>query len=357
MPDNFGNKDYGDYFSAVERHIEKKSVPKKPTVCAPKKRKRVRLRPLAMVLPVAVIAIILIAVFGFSAKKAKPVKTEKLVKTETQTEKSPDYKAQKTAATVAPDEEIKSEAVIFIDTDKNTVVCSRNENMRLYPASTTKIMTALVACENIKDMNVKFCMTAEITDPLYRADATVAGFVPGEQVGMLDMLYGCILPSGADAAIGIAQTVSGSEEAFVKLMNKKVADLGLKDTHFTNVSGLHDEQHYTTAYDMAIIIRAAMDNPTCREVLSTYIYNTAQTEQHPDGIELFSTLFSYMYGTEPEIATIMGGKTGYTSEAGYCIASFGQSKTGNNFVCVCLKAPSKWPAMYDQINMYKKYSY
>ena len=160
-----------------------------------------------------------------------------------------------------------------------------------------------------------------------------------------------------DAFAQIANNnIAGSEEEFVKLMNKKADELGLKDTHFTNSSGLYDKDHYTTAEDMAVIIRAAMKNPLCREVLSTYQYTTAKTPQHPDGIELTSTLFSYMYGTEPEGADILGGKTGFVNESGYCIATFGKSDNGTEYVCVTLKGVSLWPTVYDQIDLYSRYA-
>ncbi len=173
---------------------------------------------------------------------------------------------------------------------------------------------------------------------------------------MTDMIYGAILPSGADATAGLAIKVAGSEAAFVKLMNKKADELGLKDTHFTNASGLFDKEHYTTPEDMAVIIRAAMQNELCKKVLSTYQYTTAPTPQNPNGIQLTSTLFSYMYGTEPEGSDILGGKTGFVNESGYCIASFGKSDNGTEYVCVTLKGQGLWPTVYDQINLYTKYA-
>ena len=140
-------------------------------------------------------------------------------------------------------------------------------------------------------------------------------------------------------------------------MNKKVKELGLKNTHFTNVTGLHNEQNYTTAYDMAIMLDAAMQNKLCKEILSTYQYTTAKTPQHPEGILLSNTIFEYMYGNEPGTATILGGKTGFVNESGYCIASFGScNENGNEYIVVTLGNSSRWPAFYGQIDLYKEFA-
>ena len=253
-------------------------------------------------------------------------------------------------------EGLSSKSVIFLDKETNEVLAERNSDKRVYPASTTKIMTMLVAIEHIKDFNDTFTMTYEITDPLFKEGATVAGFSSGEVINMYDLLYGTILPSGADAAIALAIKIAGSEKAFADLMNEKAKELELENTHFTNCTGLFDKKHYTTAEDMSVIIRAAMDNEICKKIMSTYKYTTSKTDKHPEGLPLENTIFKYMYGSEPGNATIIGGKTGFVNESGYCIASFGESKSGKEYVCVTLGAVSRWPAVYDQINLYAKYS-
>ena len=250
-----------------------------------------------------------------------------------------------------------AKTAIIINKETNTVVAERNAHKKAYPASTTKIMTLLVAAENLKNLNDTFTMSLEITDPLFVAEASVAGFLNGEQVTVRDLFYGTILPSGADAAMGLAIMTAGSEEEFVKLMNKKVKSLGLKNTHFANVTGLHSTENYTTAYDMAVMLDAAMQNDFCRQVLSTYQHTTEITTQHPEGILLSNTIFEYMYGTEPETATIVGGKTGFVNESGYCIASFGESnETGNEYIVVTLGNSSRWPAFHGQIDLYKEFA-
>lgn len=249
---------------------------------------------------------------------------------------------------------IESEYAVLLDVTNNTVIASRNSDTRIYPASLTKIMTLLVACEKITDTEQTFTMTYDIIAPLVNQDATRAGFSEGEAVKLIDLLYGAALPSGADATIGLAQAISGSEEAFVGLMNQKAQELGLKDTHFVNTSGLHDPDHYTTATDMAVILEFAIQNELCRKILAAYQYTTSPTPQHPQGILLESTMFSRMYGNEAENVVIEGGKTGYTNESGHCLASFA-TKNGNTYIAATFKGTGRYMPIYDAIDIYANY--
>lgn len=244
---------------------------------------------------------------------------------------------------------------ILIDVTNNTVLASKNPAERVYPASVTKIMTLLVGVEHIRDYTATVAMPYEILDDLFAQQATVAGFSAGEKVNMTDMLYGVILPSGADATWGVAYHVAGSEEAFVELMNQKAAAIGMKNTHFVNSSGLHDRNHYTTAEDMALLMREAMKNPLCRKVLGTYQYTTASTPEHPEGILLTSTMYSRMKGDEPEVATVLGGKTGYTAQAGHTMVSFAKGNNGHEYVFASMGGSNRWKATYDAIHIYAKY--
>lgn len=353
-------KDYSDYLSKLENSVkdEKKQTAKtvKPSQ---RKKSRRRLNPKAVFVLLCIILAVVIVVAVVSGPDSLPsIKGDNPVsdvkKEPQKTEVSP--LAKVTDKTVALGDNINSKAVAFIDNKTYTVVASKNENERCYPASTTKIMTLLLAVENLKDLDATFKMTYEITDPLWDAEATVAGFLSSEVITVKDMLYGTILPSGGDAAIGLAQMVSGSEEEFVKLMNKRAKALGLKNTNFTNCTGLYNKEHYTTPLDLAVILREAMKNDLCRKILTTQTYTSTKTPQHPTGITMNSTLFNYMYGTEPETAVIEGGKTGYVGQSGYCIATFGKSNSGNEYICVALNADARWPAVYDQFELYKSYA-
>ncbi len=373
MSEHFSGKDYGDYFSQLERQLEKDDSPKperrqepeRPVPVRVKTKTKRTLRPcvkrgLALFVIIGIVVAVISVITKVSQPKAGNVPDTSIPQS-ADTEKDDEPKAELfgkfTDNTQSIPADYESDHIYIVNLATNEVVAERRSTERAYPASTTKIMTLLVAVENIKDMSATFEMTYQITDPLFEEGATVAGFSAGEKINMTDLLYGVILPSGGDASIGLATHISGSEKEFVKLMNKKAKELGLKNTHFTNCTGLHDPDHYTTAEDLAVILRAAMQNMLCYEILSTYQHTTTPTKQHPEGLLLSSTLFEHMYGTEPEGADILGGKTGYVDESGNCIASFGQSEEDSTeYVCVTLNGHGRWPTYYDQINLYSAYA-
>ncbi len=366
MSEQFNNKDYGEYFSAIEKSLERKTDYINKSELMKKSSKNsfggvIKLRPWVCV--TALILVVTLVLIIAIPKKAKvddalqiPQQRTEDVVSNIKEEESVDFFAEYTQDTSSIGAEVVSKNIIVVNCDTDKVVASRDASVRCYPASTTKIMTILTAVDYITDYDKTFTFSFDITDPLYIAEATVAGFSNDEAINMTDLLYGAILPSGADATAGLALSIAGSEEEFAKLMNKKAKQLGLKNTNFTNSSGLYDPNHYTTAEEMAVIIRAAMQNELCRKILSTYQYTTAATPQHPDGIELTSTLFSHMYGTEPEGSDILGGKTGFVNESGYCIASFGKSDGGTEYVCVTLGGSGLWPTVYDQFELYEQYA-
>ncbi len=257
---------------------------------------------------------------------------------------------------------IDSEYGILIDLESNTVVASKNGDSKIYPASMTKIMTLVVAYEHLDDLDATYTFPAEIFDPLYQAGASVAGFKPGETVPYRDLLYGTILPSGADATVGLALAIAGSETGFAAMMNETAQRLGLGNTHFVTVSGLHDDNHYSTCHEMALILEYAISIPELRQILSTYKYTTTATAEHPEGIELRSTMYSRMEGTEAEGMYVQGGKTGYTQEARHCLATFAAPCTEENapytrprFILVTAFGWSEYKPVFDAINTYTKY--
>lgn len=378
MGDNFYSKDYGDYFAQLEKEVEIKNKieeeNKQNKNLSAKDYKMDRRRKMvlrakivrASVVLVALVLALTLVISIFSSDDTTQQKVEK--KISVKKEEKPSIYAKYTSKTdnmtklpnVADESAdykgIKSESGIFINLKTNEVIAAKNANRRAFPASTTKIMTLLVAVENITDYSQTFKMTYLITNPLHAQGATVAGYISGEVLTVDDLLYGTILPSGGDAAIGLAEMISGSEEEFVKLMNKKAKDLGLKNTNFKNCTGLYHEEHYTTAEDLAVILKEAIKNEKCREVLSTYEYTSSKTRQHPNGILMQSTLFRHVKGDEPDGADIIGGKTGYVGQSGYCIATFGKTEDGTEYICATLNAESKWPAFYDHINIFSHYT-
>lgn len=266
------------------------------------------------------------------------------------------YTASKTSQTRQVGDEILSEYAIFIDRDSQEVLAEKGGFTVINPASMTKILTVLVAAEHIKeeDLDDTIIMTPEITDYGYIHKCSAAGFVKGEEVSVRDLFYGTILPSGADAAVGLAVYVAGDQDSFVELMNEKLKELGLSDTaHFTNCVGVYDEDHYCSAYDMAMILEAALDNELCREILSTRIHTIPEKEEHPDGLEM-SNWFLRRIEDKEYGGKVLGGKTGYVEQSGSCAASFGEN-AGNNYICVTVKAGSPFQCVNDHALLYNEY--
>ena len=161
----------------------------------------------------------------------------------------------------------------------------------------------------------------------------MAGFRPGETATVRDLLYGALLPSGAECCEALAREVSGSEEAFVELMNQKAAELGMRSTHFCNPTGLHDPEHVSTVRDMARLLRAAMQNEGFRAILSAGRYAVPATDLHPEGFTMTSTFWAELGDVSLRRGQFLGGKTGYTSAAGLCLASAAQVK-GKRYILV-----------------------
>lgn len=268
------------------------------------------------------------------------------------------YSANTTAKTAQPGEAVISSNAVFIDVDTGDILSQRNYKQIISPASMTKILTVLVAAEHVtrEDLERKFTITLDITDYSYVHDCSNVGFSEGEQVTVKDLFYGTILPSGADAALGLATYVAGDQDAFVALMNEKLKELGLSDTaHFTNCVGLYDENHYCTVYDMAMILEAALDNELCREVLAAHTYTTSSTSEHPEGITI-SNWFLRRIEDKETGAEILCGKTGFVAQSGSCAASYGEDENGKGYICVTADSTSSWRCIYDQVALYSEFT-
>lgn len=218
-----------------------------------------------------------------------------------------------------------SKYAVLMDADTGEVLAEKNSKERIYPASMTKLMAALVAVERTEKWDVEVEIPQKIFARLYFDHASLAGFEPDEKVTPKDLLYGMLLPSGAECCTTYALWLAGEEEVFVEWMNEKAEELGMEGTHFMNTTGLHDENHYSTVEDMAVLLHQCLQNETLRLALSTPSYQTTPTAQHPQGLTLESTLFQAL---EDQMvlsdAGLLGGKTGYTSQAGLCLASFAE---------------------------------
>lgn len=268
------------------------------------------------------------------------------------------YSAKDNSQTTGLPSDVVSSYGIIIDLGDDTILAQRNPRERISPASMTKILTALVACENLteEDLDKKMTITLEFTDYSYRNDLSAVGFAENEEVTVRDLLYGTILPSGGDAAIALATYIAGSEEAFVEMMNERLKELQLSDsTHFTNVAGMYDEQHYSTVYDMAMIMHAAIDNKLCREVLKAHTYTTSSTEQHPDGITVSNWFLRRIEDKDCGL-TVECAKTGFVVQSRNCAASFADDADGHGYICVTADSTSGWRCIYDHVSIYSAFS-
>ncbi len=265
------------------------------------------------------------------------------------------YTAKESDSTVAVPGEVVSSHALLIDLSTNEFVAQRDPYSRISPASMTKILTLLVAAEHVENLDDTFTITFDITDFSYTNDCSNVGFEDGETVTVRDLMYGTILPSGADAAVGLATYVAGSQEEFVKLMNEKIEQLGLSETaHFTNCVGIYDENLYCTTYDMAMILDAAIHNDLCREVLSAHTYTTTATSQHPEGL-ILSNWFLRRIEDKDCGGTVLCAKTGYVVQSGNCAASYGEDAEGNGYICVTADSSSSWRCIYDHVAIYKQF--
>ena len=273
----------------------------------------------------------------------------------TEEETKAPFVTQTTVDTKAVSSEVVSENAIIIEENTGNILAQRDAYARISPASMTKVLTVLVAAEHVENLDDTYTITLAETDYSYSNDCSNAGFDVDEQVTIRDLFYGTILPSGADAAVGLATYVAGSHEAFVDMMNEKLKELGLSDTaHMTNCVGLYDENHYCTVYDMAVILKEAMDNPLCREVMSAHTYNTSSTSQHPDGI-LLSNWFLRRIEDKECGGEVLCAKTGYVVQSGNCDASYCLDKNGNGYLCVTAHSTSGWRCIYDHVALYQQF--
>lgn len=249
-----------------------------------------------------------------------------------------DFQINDSLAVLDPGINIYSTSAVMIERESGRTVYSKEPMRSTYPASLTKIMTAIVGLELCPDLNATVHITDAMLSGLLEADASVAGFLSGEEVQYIDLFYGLMLASGADAANAIAISLCGSTDEFVICMNDMALKLGMVSTNYTNVTGLHDVKMRTTATDIALLLDYALDNETFRNIITKQSYTTAATNMHENGLTVYGTMFSMLPQTEFDNgAVILGGKTGTTTPAGQCLASFA-SLDGQEYILVTLGA-------------------
>ncbi len=225
---------------------------------------------------------------------------------------------------------LSAESAVCIDGDAGLVAFEKNAHKRMGMASTTKIMTSLVALENC-DLE----KSVAVSNHAIGVEGSSIYLKHGEKLTMKELLYALLLQSANDAATAIAYEIGGSIENFAQMMNDKANALGLKDTHFTNPHGLYDENHYTTAYELAIITKNALDNPTFKEIVSTK--KTVIPLNNGEGKRVLVNHNKLLNSYDGCI----GVKTGFTKRTGRCLVSAAE-KNGTTMIAVTLNAPSDW---------------
>lgn len=229
--------------------------------------------------------------------------------------------------------ELYSKNAILYNLDEETVLYEKNATERISIASMTKMMTAIVALEQIDDLDQTVTLTNQDFYGLEEANASVAGFEVGQKVTYRDLLYGLLLPSGADAALALTRTTAGGRDEFIKLMNEKATSLGLKDTHFMNETGLDEKGHYSTVEDVATFFKYALKNKDFEEIITTSSYTMSDKS-----FTVYGTIDKNKRRYGLKMDYLLGGKTGTTYDAGLCLASIAL-KDDVHYMLVTARAP------------------
>ena len=227
---------------------------------------------------------------------------------------------------------VSSQNIILYNLDNGEILYEKSADEKVPIASLTKIMTALVTLENVDNLDDRVILTSEDFNGLIEANAVTAGFTKGEVVTYRDLLYGLLLPSGADAAKALARNVGGSEEKFIQKMNDKAIELGLKDTHFSTVIGLDDPNNYSTAKEVSYIFKEALKNKDFKTIITTKNYTSSDGK-----VKFHSTIQSNAKKFNIDIPYILGGKTGTTTDAGLCLATIAK-ENDINYMLITLGA-------------------
>ncbi len=239
-------------------------------------------------------------------------------------------------------------AAVLFDVNNAQPVYSRNCYATLYPASLTKVMTAIVAMKHGQKDDLIVC-----TDDVLITEegAQLCGFKPGDTMTLDQAMHGLLMYSGNDAAVAIADGIAGSVESFCDLMNEEALSLGATGTHFVNPNGLHDENHYTTPYDMYLIFNEAVKYDWFNEIINMQGYTTSYATADGSQKEItFNTTNLYLKGDAiaPSSVTVIGGKTGTTMAAGNNLVLLSRDAGGNPFISVVMKAKDKG-ILYDKM--------
>lgn len=245
---------------------------------------------------------------------------------------------------------VSAESAILMDASTGAVLYGKNIHEKLYPASTTKMMAALLAAENLDlDDTVTFSETAIYSVP---ADGSNMGMDVGETITVREALYGVMVASANEAVNALAEKVAGSIDAFVDMMNARAQELGCTETHFVTANGLHDPDHYTSAHDLACIAVAFFENDKLRTIGNAVTYHISATDTQPDDFDIYNH-HQLINGTI-SCKGIIGGKTGYTQYARNTLVT-GCERSGLRLICVVMKEEN--PTQYTDTAALFEYGY
>lgn len=248
----------------------------------------------------------------------------------------------------------KESAAGLFDVNGKQVLYAKDIHERLYPASLTKIMTALVA---LKYGNTEDTITATDNVLIQESGAQLCGIKPGDKLTLNQALHALLIDSANDAGVAIAEHVGGSIEGFADLMNKEAVSIGATNSHFVNPHGLSDNDHYVTVYDMYLIMNEAMKYELFNEIIHMASYSTVYYDK--DGMEKemsFETTNQFLKGNykSPEKITVIGGKTGTTNAAGNCLILVTKDTSGNPYISVILRASERTKLYEEMIELLKE---
>lgn len=233
----------------------------------------------------------------------------------------------------APD--ITGESAILIEADTGTILYEKDPHKKMYPASITKIMTALLTLENCQ-LDEEVVYSKENIDSITIEDSNI-GCQAGEKMSVKDCLYALMLASANETATALAEHISGSTEAFAQLMNQRAKEIGVTNTHFANANGLHDDNHYVCAYDMALIMKEAIQYPLFLDVIHSTEYTIPANNKRKEPYQSYQRHKMIFQTSEYYDADVIGGKTGYTDQAGKCLVTYAK-RDDVSLICVVLKS-------------------
>lgn len=246
------------------------------------------------------------------------------------------------------DMSLAESAGLFDITNLETVY-AKNVHEKLYPASTTKVLTAYIV---LKHGNLDDVVTVSKENIALEKDSSNCGLKTGDQISIKDLLYGLLLKSANDAANVLADYISGSTDEFARLMNEEARALGATNSHFVNAHGLHDDDHYTTVYDLYLIFQKALENEEFREICGSTSYQASYTDASGKNVTAqWDNTMQYFTRNKipPEDVTVLAGKTGTTTKALSCLVLLSENKAGEEFISIILKSQDRG-VLYEEMN-------